>query len=263
MGSVPVADLPYTDRGTGPPPTTPELRTEARQQMAKDTIGSLFLFSALAEGAGRFLYPRSKGGAEVVAKDISGFELEPVPGTPRARPRLGLVSLFGLAPVPVGYVPPEVYGLRPDFVVEKEKRKSPEHRRDIGLFFFRQLGADPGGPREAYANAKEADLFRDYYTARLQFRSDRELRTTVLDPQTAITPTPFFYYRPEEIRLIAAQELQRRGAPLPPLPPGVFNVVPDGTVHPALVQPVTDAAKAIQDAATGILKELVSERADP
>jgi len=261
--TFPISDPSGTAPHTGPVLTTPELKQQAQSQMAKDTVHSAFMFTAIAEIAGRAVFPRNPHAAEVLAKDVAGFELKPVPGTNRARPSLGRVSLLGIGPAPLGYVPPEVYGLQPDFLLQNEKKKTPEHQRTIGIEIIGALGGNPGGARQAFADAQTADAAAAAFRGRVGRLNDAALQDAFLNPTIAVAGTSPTKVRPAEIRDIAAQELLRRGLTVPSLPGIIAGAPADGTIQPSLIQPVSAAALANMDAAEGIRKELVAERADP
>jgi len=261
--TFPISDPSGTTPHTGPVVHRPELKGEAESQMAKDAVKAAFLFTAIAELAGRAVFPKNPHAAEFLAKDVAGFELKQVPGTNRARPALGRVSLLGVGPAPLGYVPPEVYGLQPDFLVANEKKKTAEQQRTIGIEIIGALGGNPGGARQAFADAQTADAAAAAFRGRVGRLNDAALQDAFLNPTIAVAGTSPTKVRPAEIRDIAAQELLRRGLTVPSLPGIIAGAPADGTIQPSLIQPVSAAALANMDAAEGIRKELVAERADP
>jgi hypothetical protein len=250
----------------GPPPTTPELRDAARQAAVQHTVKGVFVFASLAAGAGALVYPRNKPVGDFIIRDVSGFEPDPVPGSKRANIKLGAVSVFGLAPIPIGFVPPEAYGLSPDFLLTQRKRRLSDPANDPGIIIIGAMGGNPGGPRQDYFNAKLADETAALYRTAVKTRTTETLLGDYANPSLAIGLYEFDGYRLQrdpEIRAIAAAELQRRGVPLPALEPWQGEAIADGTVVPSAIKPVNDAAIANGEAAEGIRKQLVSEIADP
>lgn len=276
-----ISDVPGAPPAqAGPPPTTPELRAQAIDQMKSDTIKSATVFVSLAYGLGQFLYPRNPKLAEALAHEVTSMRLEPVPGKPVARPSLGKVTLLGLGPAPLGYVPPEAFGLRPDFLVAGELRKPKEQQREIGLSVLTLLGGNPGGARQQYADAKLADEVAVQTRLRASQVNVSTLQNAVTNPIDLLPPGAPLVFRPEEIRQIAVDELARRGIAVPEPPalvatiPPVVAVTPDTSTPVALppvvpqgdplnVKPINDAGIRNGNAATGINRELVHERADP
>lgn len=261
--TFPISDPAGVAPHTGPVVTTPELKQQAESQMAKDTVHGMFMFTAIAEFAGRAIFPRNPHAAEVLAKDVAGFELKPVPGTSRARPSLGRVSLLGVGPAPLGYVPPEVYGLPPDFLLQKEKRLTPERQRQTGIMIVGALGGNPGGARQAFSDAQAADAAALAFRTRVGRLNDAALQDSFINPTIAVAGVSPTMIRPLEIRSIAAEELVRRGLTVPQLPGFTAGAPADGTIHPSLIQPVNQAALTNQAGAEGIRNDLVAERADP
>lgn len=265
---------------SGPPSVTPELRQRAINQMKTDTLRSAVTFAGISTGLGYGLFPKYPTAAEAISKNLTGFDLQPIPGSTRARPVIGKAAILGIAPAPVGYVPPEFFGLRPDFLIADELRKPKEEQRTIGVTLISTLGGNPGGARTQLADALLADENARAARARAASVNVTTLQAAVTRPAGLLPFDAPRVFRPEEIRQIAVAELLRRGETVPQFGP-ITTTTPTGTqlvvVQPGVVglNPITPAmdplnpktvnAKAIANgkAAEGINRELMAERADP
>lgn len=183
---------------------------------------------------------------------FTGLEQAPS-ATGRATTTVSKFAPFGaLLPTPLGYVPPEFYGLHPEVVM-----------RTVG----RPIGSKPLGfeATEARKVVFEARKKADEIGARalgLDFRA-----TPAFGPERFQIPPGRIPITRAEAEFLAALPpgVSEASKLVPQLIERASDLQPDapGSTQPASVQPVTDAAIRNMLAALGLRRELVSERADP
>lgn len=195
----------------GPAPTTPADREAAISHMRADALKGLGIFGTIALTSGLAIRPFKPHTADALAKYVTGTHL-PHPPAPRpALPRPGLFTLFYALPAPFGVVPPETYGIRPDYLARSDSSKDSEYG-DL----LRAVGGLPGEERMRYYQQREADKFEQLTREMVPKLSTGQLTDSYRlysDPQYQLDQPGM---RASVLRNIVRDELISRGVTFQP-----------------------------------------------
>lgn len=286
---------------SGPAPTNDADAIAAFTEMVQTLQAQTTAFGAIALSASLLLRPYKPKTADALTHGLAGYHPEPLPGSNRAIPKpTAATLLLGLAPQPVGYVPPEIYGIPPDYLSKPAKKYDPTGVVAPGIVKY-VLGTEPGAPRMKYYEELEADDFELRVKSYAQHYDNANLEKQYLFFSQPGLQERWPTVRVERIRNIYRDLLISRGvnftpggsdlnlpnpltqptaitSPLaeglqPALPlPGVTPPTPEPLPLPAAFVPI---AVALRQPPTGfvdegswrlagnVLKQLLTERTDP
>jgi len=288
-----------------PPVTSKEFLDKYSKDTIRATWTATGIFTGIAYGSGVLIRPFAPATAGKVASLGSSTHLPPPTQFKGAAfPRAGALTLFNALPAPGWIVPPEVFGLKPGYLIEPGEF-GPDATKLLHL-----AGLEPTQERADQFRAMQADKISLEH-----FRFVPLLDTPTLIAWHQKINTPDFQRdnpntRASELSSIVYAQLLKRQVfseqpaddfervllshaapkktpaephapkqqpanplPLPPAVPaptvapttkGIFGVIATSARNaPETFQPVNDNAISNVAAATGIRKQLVSERFDP
>ena len=208
--ALPIVQIDTLPALHGPPipPTTEQLHDAAVKAQASAVAGAAFAFTGLAALSEGVLRPISPGLADKLTHGTS-FESAGAGSRARLQPRIGFrTALFAAAPGPLGYVPPEVYGLPPDYTAK------------LGIGYLYGVNPKPAQARIDYSRAVRADVAEAEIRAALPSLSVYQLTGLAQNPSargevfSADNLNGWFLTLPEvreeEVRALALGELRRR-----------------------------------------------------